>query len=622
MSETTQPAALTTVRQRVRPTGARMLPTGPAFADDPENPEVRALKDYSGKRQMEDPFRDSYTATVGGVQSVIEPPYSFYSLMRMPNENSVLGQCVDAMVTNVVGHGWRLEYVGEDENETSPAAERERSVLEGLLSFPNEDGTLQDVLDKFWRDYENLGFGALEVGRDEKRRITMISHIPAHTVRMTRRDTERVEIEALLPREGKMVKQKVKKRFRRFVQLNGQQRVYFKEFGDPRIISPVNGDTNDQLTLEDSATEIIVLTRYNPSSPYGLPRWFNQLPAIMGTRQSELTNLDYFSENAVPAMVLLVSGGQLTQASLDAMETHFMQVRGRKSVHRVMMLEATGDENLAPADGGVPVPKLEIKPLRSEQQGDALFQNYEANNRDKVRSAFRLPPLFIGLSNDYTYATAKTSQEVAEAQVFAPDRHRLESIVNLKILSTWNPQYWAFRLNPPRLSDPDGVVKALEVFDKMGGLTPNIAIAMANQFFNLDIPAVEDDWGDYPFPIVMELVKTGRMSFDEIENDHLEELAAAAAAGSSKIGDNSKNAAPGEIDDKEGDAASAAKADVPPAVMAARDALLGLRSALLSVTSAASHAMKGDSMPVAVRVRKRAVRARKRAPAPKRKLAV
>jgi PBSX family phage portal protein len=404
----------------------------------------------------------------------------------------------------------------------------------------------------------------------------------------------------LLPREGKLVKQKVRKRFRRYVQINGHRRVYFKEYGDPRSIHPNTGMVSEGLALEESATEIIAISRYNPGSPYGLPRWFNQLPAIMGTRQSELTNLDFFSENAIPAMALLISGGMLTQTSLDSMEGHFTAARGRKAMNRILVLEASGDEKLAAPDGGVPIPRVEMKPLQSDRQGDALFQNYEANNRDKVRSAFRLPPIFIGLSNDYTYATAKTSMEVAETQVFAPDRQRLENLLNLKILSTWNPQYWAFRLNPPRLSDPDGVVKALQAFDAMGGLTPNIAISMANQFFNLDIPAVEEDWGDYPFALVMKLTEQGRISFEDVENIPDDFTPPAPAAGGTTSA--KPPAAPEDEEEEEEDGAeTATKSDVPAPVVAAREALLGLRAALLAASTATGHALKGDAMPAAVR---------------------
>ena len=40
------------------------------------------------------------------------------------------------------------------------------------------------------------------------------------------------------------------------------------------------------------------------------------------------------------------------------------------------------------------------------------------NNRDKIRSAFRLHPIYTGESQDYTRATADTARQVTEEQVF------------------------------------------------------------------------------------------------------------------------------------------------------------------------------------------------------------
>ena len=39
-----------------------------------------------------------------------------------------------------------------------------------------------------------------------------------------------------------------------------------------------------------------------------------------------------------------------------------------------------------------------------------------------VWSSFRLPPIFVGITSDYTRATASESREVAEEQVFEPER--------------------------------------------------------------------------------------------------------------------------------------------------------------------------------------------------------
>jgi PBSX family phage portal protein len=473
------------------------------------NPHVRLLKEYTNQRQLVDPFKKHY-AGAGESHTPIEPDYSFYSLMRMPNENSMLRQCIEAMVTNIDGHGHRLMYIGPEGQEESTVALAEKQQLENLLHYPNDDYGFQEMRERMRRDYETLGMWYAEIGRDARNRIVMISHVPAHTMRLTAREAQSVEVVVQLPRDNSGTS-KVQKRFRRFVQVVGNRRVYFKEFGDPRRIDPTTGLENPALPIEQSATEILFDSIYTPGSPYGLPRWFNQLPALMGSRQAELTNLDFFKENGIPAMVMLVSGGLLTDESLIALETHFSQARGRGSMNRIAVIEAGGDPSNAPDNGAIPVPKIELKPLQGERQADALFEKYEQANADKVRSSFRLPPIYVGLSSDYTYATAKTSFEIAEGQVFGPERQRFDHIVNAKILASYAPKFWAFRSQPPRISAREDVIKAISVFERVGALTPNVAIGLANEFFDLEIKPVNEAWGDYPFSLITTMVQTNQL---------------------------------------------------------------------------------------------------------------
>jgi PBSX family phage portal protein len=474
--------------------------------------QIVALKEYTEQQQLSDPFKNDYgdiSAGVGGVH-ILQPTYSFYSLMRMPLENSTLRQCIDAMVTNVDGHGHRLMYIGPEGAENSKPAQAEATALKSLLDYPNDEYGFQELRERVRRDYETLGFAYIEVGRDRRNRIVMLSHVPAHTMRKTTRDHDTVDVEVTLPREGKRTA-KIKKRFRRYVQQIGTRKVYFKEFGDPRRVDPQTGNIDDRMPLKSSATEILEISQYTPGSAYGLPRWFHQMPAILGSRQAELTNLDYFKENAVPAGIVFVSGGLLTDESVQALENHFRNARGRQAQNRIAVIEAGVDASLAADNGAMPVPRIEFKTLHGERQGDALFQDYEKNAATKVRTAFRLPPLYLGESTDYTYATAKTSFEVAEGQVFGPERHRFDTIMNSMILSTYNPAYWAFRTQGPRLAARDDMTKALAVFERVGALTPNVTIGLANEFFDLEIKPVNEPWGDYPFSLVSTMVQTGML---------------------------------------------------------------------------------------------------------------
>jgi PBSX family phage portal protein len=499
------------VRQRTRSTEIVVGDTRRSIRnkDDKGSVEMR-MKEYVNSQALTDPFTTYYSTGVGNANDVLQPPYNPYALARLPYENSSLLQCIDAMVLNCHGHGWQLEYIGPDGKEKSTEAQAEKVILEKLLKFPNPDYSLQEICQRARFDKEAMGYFCIEAARDRKGRITSLFHIPAQTMRRTTRDIQDTQVEVKLPRDGSDTSV-ISKRYARFVQIVNEKKIYFKEFGDPRKIDPKTGQENTALKFEDCATEIIYSGIYYPTSPYGVPRWINQLPSIMGTRQAEMTNYDFFKDNAVPAMAVLVAGGVLTQHTLDQIEDQMTAIKGRASMHRMVFIEARGDEDLAATEGQVPIPKIELKPLRDAQQQDALFEKYEVAGEQKIRSAFRLPPLFVGRSQDITFASAQTSYEVAEGQVFGPERRQFDSVMDLFVLASYSAQFWAFRSQQAKITDADAIIKAMTAFDTMGAMTPNVAIRMANEFFDLQIDTISEPWGNYPFEIVAALAEAGKL---------------------------------------------------------------------------------------------------------------
>lgn len=454
-----------------------------------------------GSKALADPFSKHYKSEGGW--EIIKPPVNPYSLVKIIQENSHLLQCIDAMVTNIHGFGYRMEFIGKEGDETTDEAMQELQWLEELFDSPNGNYSFQELREKLGWDLWGLGNAYLEVGRDANGKVMTLHHVPAPTMRITKVEEIPTPVVEVLHRQGKKLKIKTKKQFRKFVQLDEQgRRVYFKEFGDPRVINPKSGKEDASLALENSATEIIHMSRYNAQSIYGIPLWHSQLPSVLGSRQAELTNLDFFENNGIPAMAILVAGGYLTEEAYEMLRDNFEQVKGRGSTNKIIILEARGAIEDASNTGAVPVPSITMKPLYSERQNDALFQEYERQSRDKIRSVYRLPPVFTGTAGDYTYASAKVSLEIAENQIFHPERVKFDDIVNKKILSSWEPKFWRFRSNPASLATSEDLIRAIEIFNEAGAISPNNAINILNEKLNLDIPRIEEFWGDLPFQMV------------------------------------------------------------------------------------------------------------------------
>jgi len=474
---------------------------------------LKAMSEYA-TRQMEDPFKDTYISGTGPGSGfgIIAPPYNLYELTRLVTLSNCLGQCIAAMATNIEGFGYTLEYIGAEGAQESPVALAEKQRIDDLFAQPNGDYDFTTLRKRVRTDFETVGDGYFECGRDEKGNISFIYHVPSQTIRLTKKEPEFTTISKWLNRGGKLTEVKIKKRLRRFVQLVGAKRVYFKEFGDPRVISSETGEVCNGLPPDQQATEILWLSRYVTGETYGLPRHINNLPAILGSRESEMTNLRFFEDNAIPAMAVLVSGGYLTEESVTAIEGAF-NMKGRESMNRVLVLEAQNNQDASVVEGQSPVPKMELKPLTADRQGDALFQEYDSNNQAKVRGSFRLPQILVGRSDDYNRATAEAALDTAEQQVFGPERNEVDNAINQKLLLFEGKPtvFWRFRSNPARLVANDVKLASIEKLDKAGAMTPNLAIEMSNEMFDRHTEKIKEPWGDMPFAFITALIAAGKL---------------------------------------------------------------------------------------------------------------
>lgn len=475
-------------------------------AKDNPNSTVKQYFNQVSSKGMKDPFAKYYRSDTG--LDIIKPPLNPYSLSKLVFENSFLIQCIDAMVQNIHGFGYRIEFIGKEEDETSPEAIKELQWLEELFDKPNTQISFQELRMRLGWDYYVFGNCYLEVTRDSQGRILTLHHVPAPTMRITKVHEEPVPVTEKLQRYGKELSIKSTKYFRRYVQVDDQGgKIWFKEFGDPRTINPKDGKENTQLAQNNGATEIIHLANYNAQSIYGIPIWYSQLPSVLGSRQAELTNLDFFDNNAIPAMAILVAGGYLTQEAYEFLANNFEQVKGRGSTNKILILEARGTVEDASNTGQVPTPSITMKPLGQERQNDALWQEYEKQCRDKIRACFRLAPVLVGAATDYTFASARVSLEVAENQIFIPERVKFDDIVNNKILETWKPKYFRFRSSPASIATSEDLINAINSFNESGAITPNVALGILNEKLNLDIPRIKSFWGDIPFQMVNSILR-------------------------------------------------------------------------------------------------------------------
>lgn len=285
------------------------------------------------------------------------------------------------------------------------------------------------------------------------------------------------------------------RKFRKYKQTVNGKTVYYKEFGDPRIMDPTSGEYVTELEFKSRANEIIEFAI--GTATYGKVRWVGSILTVDGARRAESLNNNYFLNGRHTPLLIMVKGGSLTDDSFAKLKEYMNGIRGEAGQHSFMVLETEAADNRT-GFNAENRPEVEVKDLAAILQKDELFQDYLENNRRKVQSAFQLPDLYTGYTTDFNRATAQTAMEVTEKQVFQPERRRLAWAINNRLLNCYQFKYVEVFFRAPDVSNPDDLYKLLTVCNNAGGLTPNKAKSVLYKALGETSEDFPEEWGDIP----------------------------------------------------------------------------------------------------------------------------
>ncbi len=331
--------------------------------------------------------------------------------------------------------------------------------------------------------------------------LARLNYVPGHTIRLRRLDDFETPVMVREP-VGTMAAHEVfeGRRFRSYGHyVRGEVR-FFKEFGDPRMISQTTGEAlktpcwrcvggnvtdpatgaarpcilcqatgfinpkaRDRQAGEPLANELIHWKIETPLEEYGLPRWVGVFYETVGSIESSYLNWRWFKRGMFNALMILAWGMNVEQSVLDKLEADIQKLLGSENQGGVLCVEGQ------PAAGADATRMhMEIKPLTQDRGDDALYQKYDANNRQKLAECWRIPEMLLGQVKNTNRATAIVELQMAEQQIFGPIRRDFDHVINYVLFPEMGVKYHNFVSNGPTLTDPDQLARTIDLLARSG----------------------------------------------------------------------------------------------------------------------------------------------------------
>jgi PBSX family phage portal protein len=354
--------------------------------------------------------------------NLVPLPFEVAGLLTIMENCAFFDKAVRQIARDVVGQGFDLDLKDEaDKTEEEPAAppelgpdgqpvaatpppapveDPERKRILEFLEDPNEeDETLEEIFEAAIIDYNTIGWLTLEVGRDPEGKINMVSHIPAHTIRVHR--------------EGQ-----------RYCQIRGVDRIWFKKFGVEEDIDARTGQPLKKGDVDNKANEMIFKRLYYPrSSWYGAPPILSAVGAVKALIGIRDYNLAFFENYGIPAALITITG-EWDDDSVTAISNFIdAEIKGSNNAHKTVVLN--------PPEGG----EVSWDPLVVEIK-EGHFKLYTKNLRDEILVCYCMPPYRIGIAEQGSLggSTASESTRIYIDSTVNPIKLLTARIITKKII--------------------------------------------------------------------------------------------------------------------------------------------------------------------------------------------
>lgn len=441
---------------------------------------------------------------------LLYPDYDPTFWAKTPEMSTRVHTGCRVIAQNVGGLRWVLNpTVNESKlsDEQKEEFERQKLIIEPLLTRPNPRWPLSTILYRVWYDKKATGKGHVEATRKGNGIIDGLYHAQSKNIYPLRSDTP------------SWVQKKYTDTYTSTVTAGStaEQQKYFKEFGDEVVVDADSGkvwEGNGALTISKRATELLTFIEYSSDlEKIGAPPHASCAMAISGNYYTALRNRNTQITDAMPRAVITVSGGTLSDESEKSIH-RFLNAGARNTddmrSNRVMVLSVQKGSPTSNVS-----PDIKVIPLTVASGEDATFLKYRAANDDEVREAFGLAALYYGSSEGTNRASASVARHITIEQVFKPETEELEYVINNSIIRDLLGHHGIapedillqFKMVRPPATDEVEQSQVISRYIQGGAFSPNdIRRYLNSQGF--DLPLWEGSWAELPLFVILAMLKS------------------------------------------------------------------------------------------------------------------
>jgi capsid portal protein len=340
-------------------------------------------------------------------EHAIEPPLSLEALAKLSTISGIRSSIIDAIARNTVGLGYGVEVAPGKEEKVGDPRETEQEICVVLEALARRDRRLDgpsvtELMMAVKTDEEEVGWGFVEVSRSKTTgRIDGLFHVPGKLMRR------------LKDRSGYVL-----------LDPNGEKNTDFYNFGEKMEYDRETGEPKETLAKDKgwNKNEVICFRLYSSESrDYGMPRDVALALEYAGDKLAAEYNVSFFDAGGTPPTALFISSD--TTSDMGSVKFRVPQ----ETVARIA--------NTIKSDGGhrdrvaiIPLPansKVDKVTLGEVSDRDMGFVQYRKDNAERILSAFRMQPIFIGLGSEGRY-DAEVQRSLTLEQLFDPEQDRYE----------------------------------------------------------------------------------------------------------------------------------------------------------------------------------------------------